>query len=134
MARRRSESYEAGRFGIILSALLLILGAISWWRDAPTRAFALTVVATVALAFTLAARPLWIRFFRGWMWVVEKIGRAVTLTLLTGFFFLVLTPYGWILRLAGRRALDLAWKKPRSSYWVEKPAAETTAERYRRPF
>lgn len=134
MGRKKSERYEAGRFGIVLSILLMVFSAFSWWRGHPQRALFLCLTAVMALLLTLAVRPLWIRFFRIWMRIVSVIGRIVTLVLLTAFFFLILTPYAWILRLAGRRGLDLGWKSERSTCWVEKTAAEPTAERYRRPF
>lgn len=134
MGRKRSERYEAGRFGIILSILLLIIASISWWKGHGERASVLSGAAGLALLLTLTARALWIRFYRIWMRVVGAIGRIVTLALLTSFFFLVLTPYGWILRLAGRRAMDLEWKEGRPTFWIEKTQPDATAERYRRPF
>jgi hypothetical protein len=50
------------------------------------------------------------------------------------FFYLVLTPVGLAMRLLGRAPLDLAWKDGRPTYWIDKPDAEYTVERYSKQY
>jgi hypothetical protein len=131
MARKkRSESREARRFGVILTVLLLGFASLSLWRQHDLRASLLAGAAGAALLLTFAAFPLWLRIFRLWMKLAEVLSWLMTRVLLSVFFYLVLTPTGLAMRLLGKAPMDLAWKDGRPTYWIDKPEVEYTVERY----
>ena len=86
------------------------------------------------LTCTLIAFPLWLQAFRSWMKFAEALGWVMTRVLLTVFYYLFLTPIALLMRLFGKRPLDLAWRDGRASTWIDKTAPESTIERYQRQF
>jgi len=135
MARkRRSEANEAQKFGWILPAILLALAGLFYWRDHPTRA---AVVAAIAVLVVLIAQLLpgiWIRFFRVWMKFAEALSWVMTRIILSVFFFLILTPIGLLMRVIGKRPMDMSWRDGAPTYWRDKPEREATLELARRQF
>jgi hypothetical protein len=135
MARKkRSETREARRFGVILTILLLAIAGFSFWREHPGRAIGLASAAVLVLACTLLVFPLWLRLFRLWMKLAEALSWVMTRVLLSLFFFLILTPTGLLMRLLGKAPLDLAWKDGKPTYWIDKPEVEYSTERYSKQF
>jgi hypothetical protein len=130
----RSEAYEARRFAIILASLLTLFAVFSWWRHHPTRATALVGVAAAAILLSIAARPVWTRFFRLWMKLAFAISWVMTRVLLTVLYYGLITPYGFVSRLLRKDPLDLSWKRRKPSYWIDKTEEPGGLERYERPF
>ena len=103
--------------------LLLVWGVVLFW--------ALLVLATGAAIFLCsfvsprAARILYI----GLTLVAMPIGMVVSLVLLAGFYFLLLTPLAIIFRLMGRDPLHRRFDPTAESYWVPHRPSETM-ERY----
>jgi len=135
MARKkRSETREARKFGVILTILLLGLAGFSYWRDHPGRAIGVSAAAVLVTACTFVAFPLWLRFFRLWMKFAELLSWVMTRVILAIFFYLVLTPVGSVMRLFGRAPLDLDWKDGKPTYWIDREQPESTLERYSKQF
>jgi hypothetical protein len=61
------------------------------------------------------ARPLYV----AWYAVAGVIGLVVSNTLLLLVFYVVITPVGWLVRMAGRDPLEREWDRERASYWAE---------------
>jgi hypothetical protein len=77
------------------------------------------------LAFMLGAllaKPRWFRqTYRVWATANYFIGKMVGRVVLTLFYFIILTPLGLMLRLAGRDLLKLRRLPPGESYWQKCP-------------
>jgi hypothetical protein len=86
------------------------------------------VISTAALAAALAVlalaalcawgRPRWCRGYyrfttRLGFYIIQGLGRVV----LAALFFMVLTPFGWILRLLGKDLLQLKPPPDQPTYW-----------------
>ena len=67
-----------------------------------------------------------------WMKLAHALGWFNTRVLLTVMYFLLLTPYGWLLRLLGKSPLDKGRDCLPESYRL--PSAVEPAERMRDPF
>jgi hypothetical protein len=128
--RQKTESRQALEFAAILAGIGLVFGGISWWRGHVGRAEIFAGVGVGALVVALAVRPLWIRFFRLWMKLAEGMGWVMTRVILTVFFFLILTPFGLVMRLLGKPTLDTAWHDGKTSYWIDKEPVEPSIDRY----
>ena len=135
MARKkRSETREARRFGVILTFLFLAIASFSFWREHPVRAVVLASASVLVLACTFVAFPLWLRLFRLWMKLAEALSWVMTRVLLSVFFYVVLTPIALLMRLLGKAPLDLAWKDGKTTYWIDKEEVEYSTERYSKQF
>ena len=76
----------------------------------------------------------WMALFGLWMKLAEGLGWVMTRVILSVFYFTILTPVGLVMRAAGKRPLDVAWKDGKSSYWIEKESSERSTERYSKMF
>ena len=119
--------------GLVLPAAALVAAAVAGWRLDQWGAAAgmLVLAALVALAGLVRpalARPL----FLGWMYASYPIGWVLGHVLIGAVFFLVVTPIGGLMRVAGRDPLRRKFEPARSSYWERRTASDRT--RYFRQF
>jgi len=79
-------------------------------------------------------RPRWMRIvLMGWMWAAYPIGWTVSHLLMASIYYLVVTPIGSIMRLAGRDPLARKFDRNAETYWT--PRAENVdPARYFRQF
>ena len=80
----------------------------------------------LGLSGTRAALPV----YWAWMGVAFVMGNIMSRVLLAAFYFGMITPMGWTMRLIGRDKLRLR-KPATASYWTDlpPPAAPTSHER-----
>lgn len=102
-----------------LCGILALLGGWMAWREVigvPVFLFLLSLLLLTGL--TAWIRPGWFRgFYRFGLtasaWLGERMGRVI----LTIFFFGLMMPLGWVLRLAGHDPLSRRKPPQRDSYW-----------------
>jgi hypothetical protein len=100
-----------GGLALAVAAYVTIRGGASWpWLGA-----ALLLILAGTLAYPVL-RPVYI----GWMTFAYALGWINTRILLGVFFYLVLTPIGIFLRLAGKDLLDRRIDRRASSYWIRR--------------
>ncbi len=141
MTRKKSEREQAQQFAMLLPVVFGILAALAYFKPfamlrgaevQPNVKFALGVLiagpAVSLLALTIP--PLWLRIFRLWMKLALGLSWVMTRVILTVFFYAILSPFALVMRVFGKRPLDLSWKDGKPTYWIDKPAGEFTLERY----
>ena len=114
------EDPKEWRKSVLMTALgLAILGTVLRWRRvllADTWYAVLGVLAVVALCVCM--QPCW---FRDYYRFSTRLGFAISQfagrVVLLGFFLLVMTPLGWVLRLAGKDPLQLKRPSEARTYW-----------------
>jgi hypothetical protein len=126
----KSEYRRAVEFAAILAFVGAVSAVVSFFRGHGTRAAVFMGLGLLALALALAARPVWLALFRLWMKLAEGIAWVMTRVILSLFYFVILTPFGWARRLTGNPTLDTAWRDGKSSYWIDKQPTERSLERY----
>ena len=101
-----------------LPLFVFAIGAVLWFRfERPVAALAVWIAGAVVAAAALASQPIARRVFVGLMIATYPIGLVVSTLALAVLFYLVITPIGWVMRLAGRDPLRLA-DRTRASEWV----------------
>jgi Saxitoxin biosynthesis operon protein SxtJ len=83
----------------------------------------------VGLLFPAAARG----FHTAWMSLASALGYVNSRVLLTLVYYLVFTPYGFVMRLAGRDPLRRRGKT-QESYWIPRKTTRQTREQFERLF
>ena len=103
-------------FGMIGPTVII---GILRWRGVVSNSVLTAVLALVALIALCAwFRPRWFRGYyrfttRLGFYTMQVLGRVV----LSVFFILVLTPFGWILRLFGKDFLQLKPPRDKQTFW-----------------
>jgi hypothetical protein len=110
------EWRKAALLGLIGPAAII---GILRWRGVVSTTFLIAALALIALAALCAwVRPRWFRGYYRFMtrlgfYTVQMFGKVV----LAALFFLILTPFGWILRLLGKDLLQLKSPRDKQTFW-----------------
>ena len=100
-------------FAFVVGGILVALGLFAIYRDHVLRSEILVGLGTILVAFGII-RPVTLTLpYRLWMMLATVLGVVVGNTLLTLFYFLVVTPIGFLKRLFRRVPKD-----KRESYWL----------------
>jgi hypothetical protein len=108
---------ELRRFGMVMAAGLGLIGAILLWRHRPAWPAFLGAAAFFLLAGLALPRVL-APIERAWMTLAGWISVGMTYVILTLAFYLVITPFGLLLRALGKDFLHRGFEKDTPSYWV----------------
>ncbi|HYU40109.1 MAG TPA: SxtJ family membrane protein [Acidimicrobiia bacterium] len=108
-------------FGFVVPLVAAVIGLLVAVRfDAPGAARFIWVVGA-ALTLSYVAIPPWRRpLFLGWMYVTYPIGWVMSHVALLIVFFLVIVPFGLVIRLARRDLLHRRLDRSAPSYWVRR--------------
>lgn len=131
--RQEIESIKSDRnnlrnFGLIVGVVFLGLGLFLSTRFAIILALVGGGLLTIAMLFPTILRPV----HKTWMVVGIVLGWIMTNIILSIFFYLILTPFVLLLRLSGKKFLDLKFKSQDKSYWnarEQKTFSEDTFEK-----
>jgi ABC-type uncharacterized transport system permease subunit len=125
---------ELNWFGLIFLSFLSLVGAVLWYKaDAQTAAKALWITAGVVTVLYYAIPPMRRPLYLAWMYAAFPIGWVMSHLVLGIVFYLVFTPIGLILRLAGKDPMSRKTRRDQDSYWVEHDP-HNKPERYFRQF
>ena len=106
----RLSPAEGRKFGLLVGGGFLVLAAVSLLRHHPGPVRWLAALG-VLLAGMGVARPSWLGpSYRAWMALGHALSRVTTPILMSIIFFLVVTPIGLLLRLAGRNPIPAVGK------------------------
>ena len=96
---------------------------IPWLFGLSTRVWQFRIFATLAPVFLFCAVVIPLQFGRFWLGLGAAIGSVVTPIVLTGLFYVILTPYALFMRIFGNDPLRRS--KQDGSYWIprDKPRA-----------
>ena len=111
------------RFGLFFALLALGAGAYRYVKHGDhALGIGLAVLALVFAVLALAAPHALAPLNRAWFKLGLLLARVVNPIVLTVLFFVVITPYALVLRLAGRDALRLRPRKKddADTYWIER--------------
>jgi len=105
-------------FGFGLAALLTLLAGLAWRKGSAAAPWELSLAA--AAAGLAGLKPLALKpVHEPWMKVAGAVGKANTYLAMALVYYLVITPYGLLIRLLGRDLLDEKLRD-RNSYWHPK--------------
>ena len=112
-------------FGLIMSVFFLIVGLFPLLHNQAIRYWALCV-AVIFLIPALLFPKLLSRLNILWMQFGELLSKVVSPIALGLVFFVAITPFALIMRVLGKRTLDLKFDPSCKSYWKirEKPGPD----------
>ena len=110
---------ELRRFGVTVAIPLVLLAALGVWRGHTILPALLGGLAAALGGLALLAPGLLSPIHTLWMGGVHALAWVNTRVLLGLVYFVMMTPTGGLMRLAGRDPLDRRLRD-RPSYWVER--------------
>ena len=124
---------QARKTAFVVAAVLLAVAAWNLYRGRMTVVAVLGGLGLSLLLTGLLLPALARRFHVLWMRLAVALGYVNSRVLLTLMYYLVMTPYGIVSRLAGRDPLNPRGAK-RDSYWVERRRTRQPKEQFERLF
>lgn len=129
----KSTKKELREFGLVVGAVLGVLGALLWWKSKDVYPYLL--VASIFLVFFGLALPAVLKPLQKiWMTIALIIGYLMTRIILGVLFYLVITPLGITSRVLNKDFFDLTIDKTSGSYWQYRNIQEFNKERYEKQF
>jgi hypothetical protein len=129
----KTDARSLRKFGLTVGGVLAALGVWFWLRHKPAFPYLLVPGALLMVFGTIAPRALK-AIYLGWMALAFAMGFVVSHVLLTAFFYLVITPVGWLARLRGKDFLSLKLNRPAQTYWIRRPVAAKKTADYERQY
>ena len=122
----RNKNSDFRSFGITIGIILILIAAFLLWKGKDlSQAFFISgfILCLFGVAIPIILKPVyWIS-----MIFATILGWVMTRVILSLLFYLIFTPIGLILRLFGKKLLELSWKEENSTYWnyrTDKPEKE----------
>ena len=113
------------KFGLSVGLVLLALGGAQGWHHRPIAPVWLGLGALLLVMGLLA--PGWLRrCYLGWMALALLMGIVTSTILLTGIYFLLLTPIALLLRFTRRTPMARDFRAGAATYWQPRTAGAFT--------
>lgn len=119
----KSSKKDLRNFGLIVGGVFLILSFFFYWKHkslADTILYVGIVLITLGVVSPFLLKPLQ----KIWMTLGIILSWFVTNIILALFFYLIITPFSFIARLAGKHFIDTSFSKPISTYWKKREEKE----------
>jgi len=128
----RLSTAEGRKFGLTVGGAFLAITAILWWRGRHGAAPYTGALGTLLVLAGLLIPTLLGPVNRAWMGLAHLISKVTTPIFMGVVYFVVLTPIGWGMRLAGRR--PLVHTVHEHGFWFDRGAAAPEPARMERQF
>jgi hypothetical protein len=124
---------ELRKFGFVLGGAFAVLGVVALLRHKPAAPWLLAPGALLVF-FGLVAPRLLKYVYIAWMSLAIVLGFVVSTVLLTLFFFVVITPIGFVARCSGQDFLGLKPNPGADTFWLPRGKKSGKPEEYERQF
>lgn len=113
------------KFGLVFAAVFAMFAFVGWYFFDTMLGWAI-ICSGVFLALALVAPGVLLPLNRFWNFLAGRIHRVVNFTFLALFFYLLVLPFGLLMRLFGRDSMERARNPGAASYW--RPVTRQTDE------
>lgn len=119
--KRPATTSELRQFGLLVGGAFAVIALITFWRHKPVLVVGVlgALGATLMLA-GLALPALLSRIYVAWMALAVLLSKVTTPVFMGIIYFLVISPLGALMRLAGRNPLKSGSVETK---WVSRPPA-----------
>jgi hypothetical protein len=120
-------------FGLVFTVLFAALAVLSYFRGGHAFLWLLPLSALIGLVAIII--PRWLRpLNRLWMKLAALLHAIVSPVVLAVLYFLILTPFGFVRRLAGRDTMRRRFDPQIDSYWISREPPGPPPESLRNQF
>ena len=125
---------QARKSALLVAAVLLGIAAWNLYRGRTTVVLVFGALGAALVVAGLLVPPAARAFHTAWMRFAAALGHVNSRVLLTLVYYLVVTPYGVVSRLAGRDPLRRRGRGEAESHWVERKTTRQPREQFERLF
>ena len=129
----KTGARELRKFGLLVGGVFALIGVVLLLRHRAAGPYFLSVGALLVLPGLICPRAL-TSVYRAWMALAILLGFLVSGILLVLFFFIIITPIGWLARRLGNDFLSLKQDRLAASYWIPRERRAKTPAEYERQF
>lgn len=105
-------------FGLIFAFFFALIGTFIGWRfENWNITLIMSIIGGSVCVVFYAIPPLKQPIFVGWLYLTYPIGFVVSHVILAGTYYLVLTPIGLMMRLAGKDPMQRTLEPDAATYW-----------------
>ena len=116
---------HVAEFGHVFGLLGMLIAAWLAWKSYALSSVAIAAIAGVMFRHLCLSRPRLMRpLWSGWMKGAMMLGAIMTAVLLSIMWTLVLLPLAVLLKIIGKRVMDLSFRDGRASYWEPRAAGK----------
>lgn len=131
--RGPEKSSSDRSFGFVFTVVFIAIGLVPLFSGGTVHLWAL-VLAAALLALSLARPRTLAPLNRLWAKFGLLLHRIISPMIMALLFFLVVTPTGLLMRVLGKRPLDIGFDAETTSYWIKReppgPAPETMKQQF----
>lgn len=132
-ANERIEPSSNRTFGVVLGVFFALLALLPLFRGHAIRRWPLAVSVIFLLAAIAAPKLLGV-LNRAWTLLGSLLNAVINPLVLGILFYLVFTPFGWVLRRMGKDFLRLRPAPDTASYWISRnppgPAPQSMSRQF----
>ena len=133
LKKLKTGNRDLRKFGLTVGGVFVLLGLLLLLRHRSSQLFLLAAGAALSAFGVIWPRALKYIYI-AWMAFAFTLGFVMSNVILVLFFFLVVTPIGWLARLFQKDFLVRKWDKQAASYWIQRTREMRTAGSYERQF
>ncbi len=119
-------------FGVVVGGVLVALAVYLTWRGGWNAGAASVITGSIGVLLVLLGlsvpRSL-APIYPVWMALALVLGTVVTAVLLTLVFYLVVSPIGLLIRLAGKDPMNRKPDPTRATYWIDRTPESNDVKR-----
>ena len=124
---------ELRKFGLVFSGIMTVIAFLLAWRGSP--AWPAAGIAGVGFLVLALAIPESLRLFYAlWMTLGALLAWVNTRVVLGVMYYLVMTPIGHSMKLAGKDILGQKIDRDATTYWLKRPPEARDRRRYEQMF
>ncbi len=121
--------------GVTRGGIALAVASGFWFLRHPAMATVVAVIGgTTLLAALVSPHVVYARFSAAMEAFARGVGTVLTYLFLVPIYFLIITPFGLLMRRGSRDPLHRTWSAQTPSFWTTRPATDDAPERRKRPF
>ena len=125
---------ELRKFGITMAVAVGLLSGLLFWRNKEYYWYFLII--SLMFLFLGLCLPVSLKYiYKGWMFMATAMGWFMTRLILLLLFYFVFTPIGLLLKLFGKKLLDIEFEdNSANSYWLNRQQLKFEKDRYDKQF
>ena len=127
-----SSREKCREFGYVVGGVLALIALLLWWKG--KNWVPLTVIALCLSIPALVAPQILKPIQKVWMGFAVIMGFMMARVILALLFYLVITPFHFFAKIAGKKLLDLDFKIPGDTYWNKYEDKPFNREQYEKQF